>query len=53
MEEVIPKDKIYCFKIKVVYTYNSSIMLGIVDRPAGKNNQSSDEQNYAIYYCCY
>jgi hypothetical protein len=28
-------------------------MLGILDRLAGKNNQSSYDKNYAIYYYCY
>jgi hypothetical protein len=53
MEEVIPKDKVYRFKIKITYTQFSCIMFGIVDRLAGKNNQYSYGQNYAIYYYCY
>jgi hypothetical protein len=53
MSEVIPKDKGYSFKIKVINTQYSYIMLGIVDRLAGKNNQYSQGKEYAIYYYCY
>jgi hypothetical protein len=52
MDYVIPKDKVYCFKIKITYSINSNIVLGIVDRLAGKNNQYSFGKNYAIYYYC-
>jgi hypothetical protein len=53
MEEVIPKDKGYRFKIKITNTKDSCIMLGIVDRLAGKNDQSSCEKDYAIHYYCW
>jgi hypothetical protein len=41
MEEVIPKDKVYRFKIKITNAQKSDLVLGIVDRLAGKNNQHS------------
>jgi hypothetical protein len=52
MDEVIQKDKVNCFKIKIINTNNSAIILGIVDRLTGKNNTDSHGQNYAIYYDC-
>jgi hypothetical protein len=50
---VIPKDKLYRFRIKITNTKKSLIILGIVDRLLGKKNEYSHGENYGIYYDCY
>jgi hypothetical protein len=41
IRDVIPKDKVYSFKIKLVYFQGTNIMVGITDIKQGKNNVSS------------
>lgn len=50
LNEVIPKDKIYSFKIKFTSVGSRDITVGIIDRKVGKNNQHSQGQAYAIAY---
>jgi hypothetical protein len=51
MKEIIPRNKIYSYKIKLSHISSSFVNLGIVDRLAGKYNQCSLGQYYAILYC--
>jgi hypothetical protein len=53
MKEVIPKNKVYSFKIKITNTQKSDLMLGVVDRLIGKDKQLSHYEKYAIYFHCY
>jgi hypothetical protein len=50
MNEVIPKDKIYSFKIKLI-SKSGDIGVGIMDKKQGKGNQYSQGQAYAVLYC--
>ena len=49
-KEVIPKDKIYKFQVLFACVGSRSILVGVIDRKAGKNNQYSQGQVYAIAY---
>jgi hypothetical protein len=50
MREVISTKKRYNFKIKLSCIPNRYLLVGVVDRLSGKNNSTSQEQNYAIGY---
>jgi hypothetical protein len=52
MFEVIPKNKVYRFKIKLSLITNNTITIGIIDRLKGKTNQYcwSNNYDYALLY---
>jgi hypothetical protein len=54
IHEVIPKNKIYSFKVKIVNTQLRHIMVGVVDQLIGRNNTHYSYNNsYSILYCGY
>jgi hypothetical protein len=50
INEVIQRNRVYRFKVKVVNTQNRYIMIGTVDRLKGRSNQYSQNQEYALCY---
>ncbi len=50
MPEVIPYNKIYSFKIKVVRTTSKSIMIGVIYYKKQKFQRSSYNSGYAVCY---